>query len=177
MQNNLGRLGGQLGVLLCLIGFLTIFFGWNGAASSNYVPAQFPYLVSGGIAGLAVVVVGAAMLIVQNQRADRARVEAALERIAAAVERQGAAGVGPGPVAGTGPAPGGLGGYVVAGTTSYHLLDCQLPEARSEAQLVPLEDVRASGLEPCRVCRPPQFGRLAAGGPAVHGGTPPLITR
>jgi hypothetical protein len=157
MQNNLGRLGGQLGVGLCLLGFLIIFLGWNGAGSHNYVPAQFPYLISGGIAGLAVVVIGAAMLVVQNQRADRARVEAVLERLVAAVELQsgsaGAAGAAAGVV-------GGLGGYVVAGTTSYHQVDCGLPEAREEARVVPLEDIRTSGLEPCRVCRPPQFGRL-----------------
>lgn len=163
MQNNLGRLGGQLGVALCLIGFLAIFFGWNGAASHNYVPAQFPYLISGGITGLAVVVVGAAMIVVQNQRTDRARVEAVLERLLAAVERQGTAG---GAVAGM--AGGGIGGYVVAGTSSYHHLDCQLPETREEAHVVPLEDIRTSGLVPCRVCRPPQFGRLVhnADGPA-----------
>ena len=158
MQNNLGRLGGQLGVALCLVGFLVIFFGWNGAASTNYVPAQFPYLISGGVAGLAVVVIGAAMILVQNQRADRARLEAALARLAAAVERQDTG------ASGTGAADGGLGGYVVAGSTSYHQLDCSLPEAREEAHVVPLEDVRTSGLTACRVCRPPQFGRLVAAG-------------
>jgi hypothetical protein len=154
MQNNLGRLGGQLGVGLCLVGFLVIFLGWNGAGSHNVLMAQFPYLISGGIAGLAVVVIGAAMIVVQNQRADRARLESVLERLVAAVERQGTTtGAGAGAVA-------GLGGYVVAGTTSYHHLDCQLPETREEARVVPLEDIRTSGLEPCRVCRPPQFGRL-----------------
>jgi len=164
MHNNLGRLGGQLGVGLCLLGFLVIFFGWNGAASTNYVPAQFPYLVSGGIAGLAVVVIGAAMIVVQNQRADRARLEEVLARLAAAVERQGLA-------AGAGQGMSGLGGYVVAGTTSYHQIDCGLPQAREEARVVPLEDVRRSGLAPCRVCRPPQFGRLMSGPEP----TPPLV--
>ena len=76
MQNNLGRLGGQLGVLLTLLGLLIIFFGWNGAASTDYVPAQFPYLISGGVVGIAVVVVGAAMILVQNFRTDMARLEA-----------------------------------------------------------------------------------------------------
>jgi predicted sugar kinase len=95
------------------------------------------------------------MIVVQNQRTDRARLEEALHRVAAAVERQGASGAGAGTMA------DGIGGYVVAGTSSYHQLDCQLPEARSEAHVVPLEDIRASGLVPCRVCRPPQFGRLA----------------
>ena len=85
MQNNLGRLGGQLGVLLTLLGLLIIFFGWNGAASTDYVPAQFPYLISGGVVGIAVVVVGAAMILVQNFRTDMARLEAAVERVALAV--------------------------------------------------------------------------------------------
>lgn len=153
MQNHLGRLGGQLGVLLSLLGFLVLFFGWNGAASSNFVPAQFPYLISGGMVGLAIVVLGAAMILVQNQRADLGRLEAAMERVALAVERQGGS-----PTA----AGGALEGYVVAGTTSYHRTDCTLPETRSEAHLVPLADIPGSGLEPCRVCRPLQFGRLAA---------------
>lgn len=151
---NLGRLGGQLGILFCLLGFLVIFFGWNGAASHDYVPAQVPYLVSGGAAGLGIVVIGAAMVIVQNQRADRARLEAVLERLAAAAERQGT-GAGPGQAG-----VGGMGGYVVAGAASYHRLECTLPEARTETRLVPLEDVPGSRLEPCRICQPPQFGRL-----------------
>ena len=153
MQNHLGRLGGQLGVALCLIGFVAIFFGWNGAASNNNPVSQFPYLISGGIAGLAVTVIGAAMLIVQNQRADRVRVEAVLERLAAAVEHQGG-------LQGGGGGGIGLHGYVVAGATSYHQLGCSLTEAREEAHLVPLEDVLGSGLSPCRVCRPPEFSRL-----------------
>jgi hypothetical protein len=155
MHNNLGRLGGQLGVGLCLLGFLVIFFGWNGAASHNYVPAQLPYLISGGIAGLGVVAVGAAMLVVHNQRTDRARLEAVLHRLAAAME--GRSGLDAG---GSGLPNASLGGYVVAGSASYHRVDCVLPETRTEATVVPLEDVRTSRLEPCRVCRPPRFGRL-----------------
>jgi hypothetical protein len=154
---NLGRLGGQLGVALCLLGFLVLFLGWNGMASQDYVPAQLPYLVSAGATGLGIVVFGSAMVVVQNQRADRARLEALLQQLVAASERQGSA---PGHAAHGGTAPGGLGGYVVAGEASYHRLDCALPEARTEARLVPLEDVVGGSLEPCRVCRPPQLGRL-----------------
>ena len=53
---NLSKLGGQLGVGLCVAGLLLVFLGWNGAASRDRVPAQFPYLLSGGIAGLCLVV-------------------------------------------------------------------------------------------------------------------------
>lgn len=153
MQTNLSRLGGQLGVLLCLVGFVVMFLGWNGAASQALVPAQFPYLISGGVIGLAIVIVGAAMIIVQNQRQDRAKIEAALDRLAAANEQRGA---------GAAAAAGGVGftGFVVAGESSYHRVDCHLPEARDEAELVRIEDVITRGLSPCRVCSPPRTGQL-----------------
>jgi len=147
-----GRLGGQLGVGLCLLGFAVLFFGWNGAASQDYVPAQLPYLISGGGAGLAIVVLGGVLLVVQNQRANRVRLEQALERAVLAIER-GATGTAPG---GT-PEGAGLGRYVITGAMSYHRVDCELPEARTEASMVPLDQVLGTTLAPCRVCNPPHL--------------------
>lgn len=85
------RLGGQLGVGLCALGFLLVFLGWNGAASVDRIPSQFPYLISGGIAGLCFVVLGVGMLVVQNQRADRAALQATLRELQEALERAGLA--------------------------------------------------------------------------------------
>jgi len=85
------RLGGQLGVGLCALGFLLVFLGWNGAASVDRIPSQFPYLLSGGIAGLCFVVLGVGMLVVQNQRADRAALQATLRELQEALERAGLA--------------------------------------------------------------------------------------
>lgn len=75
------RLGGQLGVSLCALGFLLVFLGWNGAASSDRLPSQFPYLISGGVAGLCFVVLGVGMIVVQNQRTDRAALQATLREL------------------------------------------------------------------------------------------------
>ncbi len=86
-----GRLGGQLGVGLCGLGFLLVFLGWNGAASVDRVPSQFPYLISGGIAGLCLVVLGVGMIVVQNQRADRAALQATLRELQESLERAGLA--------------------------------------------------------------------------------------
>ena len=58
-----------------------MFMGWNGAASVDRVPSQFPYLISGGIAGLCFVVVGVGVLVVQNQRADRAALQATMQEL------------------------------------------------------------------------------------------------
>ncbi len=149
---NLGRLGGQLGVLICLLGFGAIFFGWNGAASKNVSMAQFPFLISGGVTGIALVVIGASMLIIQNAREDRARLEAVMERMAAALEA-GASGARGGAHPNAGASAGGA--MVLAGSTSYHRLDCTLAEARDEAHLVGLEEALSRRMDPCRVCRPP----------------------
>ena len=144
---NLSRLGGQLGVGLCVVGFLLVFLGWNGAASRDRVPAQFPYLISGGIAGLCLVIIGVGMLIVQNQRTDRAALQASLDRLREAVERSGGAAV-----AGNGHVVAE--GSVVAGASSYHRPDCNLAAGRAEAEVLTTEEAVERGLTPCRVCNP-----------------------
>ena len=149
MKRNLPRLGGQLGVALCVVGFILVFLGWNGAASRDRVPAQFPYLISGGIAGLCLVIVGVGMLIVQNQRTDRAALQASIDRLREAVERSGGAAA-----AGNGAAVSA--GSVVAGASSYHQPECRLAEGRSEAEVISQEEAIERGLTPCRVCNPPE---------------------
>ena len=147
MKQYFGKLGGQLGVGLCVAGLLLVFLGWNGAASRNFLPAQFPYLISGGIAGLCLVVIGVGTIVVQNQRADRAALQRTLEQLIEAVEHAGAAR--PNGSAAR-PSPSDL----VAGGDSYHRADCNLVEGRDEALPITSEEAKAQGLEPCRVCAP-----------------------
>ena len=78
-------LGSKLGTGLCGAGVLLVFLGWNGAASVDRVEAQFPYLISGGIAGLSLVIIGVGLIIVQNQRSDRALLQQTLRELEAAV--------------------------------------------------------------------------------------------
>lgn len=78
-------LGGKLGTGLCAAGLLLVFLGWNGAASVDRVEAQFPYLLSGGVAGLSLVVIGVGTIVVQNQRADRAQLQQSLRELEAAI--------------------------------------------------------------------------------------------
>ena len=147
------RLGGQLGVGMALLGMVVVFLGWNGAASYDRVPAQFPYLISGGIAGLALVVFGAALVVVDNQRRDRARLEASLDELRRSVEA-----LATGPLGGASPTVTGEGGAarpVVAGPSSYHRPGCRLLEGRGPLPSLGVEEARERGLAPCRVCRPP----------------------
>lgn len=52
-----------LGILFWLAGGAVITFGWMGMAELAYVDGQMPYLVSGGAAGLALVLVGSTLVI------------------------------------------------------------------------------------------------------------------
>ena len=77
------KLGGVLGIAYCIVGFFLIFLGWNGAASNDREPAQIPYLISGGLGGLALVVLGSALIVANSLRADRVELRGAIQDLAA----------------------------------------------------------------------------------------------
>lgn len=78
---NAGRGLTRLPVLVIALGLLAILIGYNGAAGYTALSAQFPYLISGGILGLSLIVVGTGLLIAQSNREDSARIEALLSQL------------------------------------------------------------------------------------------------
>jgi hypothetical protein len=151
-----GTFGGGVGIVLVAAGLLVIGIGWNGAAGAggqingvSDLRAQLPWLLSGGFLGLALVVFGAAMVVVHNARVDRARLEAKLEQL---VELA---------AAGSAAAPASAAGLFVAGASSYHRPDCRLAGGRSDVSYVTGAEASARGLTPCRVCNPVNVETLA----------------
>jgi hypothetical protein len=63
-----------IGLLFALAGFGAIGIGWNRMASVSCVDCQLPYLLSGGAAGLGLVLVGVGLLLVAQLRAERSRI-------------------------------------------------------------------------------------------------------
>jgi hypothetical protein len=51
------------GILLPVLGLVAIFVGWWGASGSAYPAEQLPYVISGGILGLGLIVAGAALFV------------------------------------------------------------------------------------------------------------------
>lgn len=152
------RLGGQLGFACIALGLLLILFGWYGAAGLDYDQGQIPYLISGGIGGLALVITGAALLIVQNSRRDRSVVETQLRELNATMSRLGGLLGNGSPGAGDGRAvttrPRGSDSPVVAmGRSSFHRLDCRLAEGK-DLPTGSIEAALDAGLTPCRICNP-----------------------
>jgi hypothetical protein len=142
-------LGGRLAVGVIGLGLLVIGIGWFGASGrggqvdgATDVRAQLPYLLSGGFFGLSLVVLGAALLVVQASRLERARhdalLEARFEGLAAALGTSLRS-----------PVPEGM---VVAGSAAYHLAHCRLVDGRPGQDYVTVDVAEEMGLRPCRVC-------------------------
>jgi len=145
VKNQWAKLGGVIGIVYCLVGFVLIFLGWNGAASYDRVEQQMPYVVSGGLAGLGLVVVGAALMVAYSLRSDRVELKASIDEL-----RRAVAAADP-PAARTAAA-----GEVLAGSSSYHRPDCTLAATQDAAVPMSRADAEARGLAPCRVCHPDQ---------------------
>jgi hypothetical protein len=152
MRRTWGNLGGQLGLGCIAVGLLVIGLAWNGAAGVDFVQGQVPYLLSGGFLGLGLIVFGAALMVVQSHRQDRALLEAQLRDLNTAVARLANA------VGGNAATNGGP-DRVVIGSSSYHRPDCRLVADKGLPSTT-LDAARAEGLAPCRVCAP---GGVTAG--------------
>ena len=157
MRRTWARLGGQLGLGCIAVGLLVIGLAWNGAASVDFVSGQVPYLLSGGAIGIGLIVLGSAMVIVQNSRHDRSLIEAQLKELNVAIARLANAVGGGGP----GGHNGGGGPQVVMGRSSYHRPDCRLAQGK-DLPVSTIEAAEAEGLAPCRICTPDELEQVQA---------------
>lgn len=179
MKIRWGKLAGQLGILYCLAGLFLVFLGWNGAATYDRVSAQVPYLVSGGLAGLSLVVIGGSVLVASSAREGSAALQATVAELREAVERLSAgqdvvrpSSGGSTSVGSTGSSTsvgsssvrsGSAGGDepVVAGPNAYHRPDCRLVDGQAGSAATTASAAAAQGLSACRICAPDRTGAAA----------------
>ena len=151
-----------LGGVLVPLGVLVVLLGWIGASRTSNVYEQIPYLISGGLLGLALVFVGGFLYfahwltrLVQEQRTRSAAVVDAVNRLVEVVERSSVArpaGNGhqrfsPAPAAEPEPEPA----LVATGTGSLaHRPTCRVVAGKPDVRVVTVDD----GLAPCRLCDP-----------------------
>ena len=152
MRDRLHALGGRLGILYCIAGFVLVFLGWNGAATYNRTFEQMPYVVSGGIAGLGLIVLGSALIIAQTLRDDRSQLQASIDDLRAAREGGASGGAAAAPAGAA--AAGVEGETVVASTASYHRPTCRIVEGQTGLVTMSAAEAAASGRTACRICTP-----------------------
>lgn len=138
------------GAVAIALGIPLIIMGWYGASHTPYVFEQVPYLISGGLLGLALAIVGGLFYFsywltkqVQETRRQGEEARAALAR----VEKALVAGV----RGETGPAASN-GSLVATKTgTMIHRPTCVVVAHRKDLRRVAPDE---PGFEPCKICDP-----------------------
>jgi hypothetical protein len=143
-----------VGGVLMPLGVLLIVLGWVGASRTPLVFEQTPYLISGGLLGLGLVIGGGFIyfgywqsLRIREARQQSRDLAAAVSKLESLLSSNGVAG-------GTGLSGGvGLAGGLVATPNGsiYHRPDCTVVAGRSDLTRVNAEKTK---LEPCRICTP-----------------------
>jgi hypothetical protein len=151
-------MGRVLGLTFITLGFVFIFFAWNGAAEQNFIQGQFPYVLSGGITGMALVVTGSLLLFLSTIRAERELMSEKLDEVVRLLGRN---------LAGLqfSSTNGGseLATKVVAASSHYHRSECKILEGKNGLITVSLQQAINEGLQACRVCDPPKVPEQEVG--------------
>jgi len=151
------RLALYVGVICLVLGAFALFAGYNGAATNPIVEAQVPYVISGGLAGLALLLLGgigvAASVILRVTGEIRRELHMTRDAFTQAnrVASSVAAAIRPESIAATSSNGSVL---VSSGGSSYHRADCRLVERAEAVSKLPRTDAASQGLHPCRICNP-----------------------
>ncbi|HEU5085752.1 MAG TPA: hypothetical protein VFU14_20590 [Acidimicrobiales bacterium] len=148
----------------CFYGFgaLLVVLGYFGVSGESIVAKQLPYLVSGGLGGVLLAVLGAYVLGIDALRRDSGRLDrmerqieelhrALLERIDAPAVTDG--GSAPDAATGSNGRPAGATVVLVEAGESFHRPSCALVDGKPGTSL-PAVDAAGRGLRPCPVCEP-----------------------
>jgi hypothetical protein len=150
-----------LGYVLVAAGLLALLLGWYGVSGESIVAKQLPYIASGGLLGVALVVLGARFMMIQDLRRDSNR----LDRLETMVNELHAA------LLARPDAPGrslrdftvdsestsnghATTFYVLPGGQSFHLEACPMLEGKDRASRIRPQTAARRGLVPCPLCEP-----------------------
>jgi hypothetical protein len=143
------------GGVLMPLGVVLVIVGWYGASHTTRLFEEIPYLISGGLLGIVLSTIGAALYfgywltrIVAGERQIvevLARVEAKID--AGPVESNGSG-------AGASTAAASAGAFVATRTGSmFHRPDCPVVADRADKELRRVK-LPATGMSPCKLCAP-----------------------
>lgn len=160
-----------LGYVFAGAGFVLLLIAYFGVSREVLVAKQLPYLVSGGLFGLAFVTFGSRLLLIEDLRRDSARLdrlERMVEDLASALLTRPDSPVQPrtwsqpggAPAASVAP-PNGHGAarlpedgvLVLRGGATFHREDCSVV-AGKDGDALPAVTARERGLRACRLCQP-----------------------
>lgn len=143
-----------VGGTLLPLGVVLVLMGWYGASHTVFVFEQLPYLISGGLLGVGLIIAGGFVyfaywltLMVRENRTTSAQLQAVLLRMETLLQDSAQ----PRPVRKA--AGGGYQGEFVATKTGtmLHRPDCVAVDGRDNLRTV---TATTEGLTPCKLCDP-----------------------
>lgn len=137
--------------VLLVAGIVMVLLGWYGAANTNILTEQIPYLISGGLLGLGLIVVAGVLASAAALERENRELRADLRRLFVGAGRIGPTRLGTESFAKEGGSPNGQ-LYVVPGGRSYHLAGCPILEGKAGVKEIPPEE--APSYSPCKLCEP-----------------------
>jgi len=128
---------------LFILGVVLVLLAWYGTAYTNILTEQIPYLVSGGLLGLGLIVVAGLLGVSAIQSREIRELRRDLIRMAGARggDGGGRAAAADGQV------------YVVPGGRSFHVAGCPLLEGKDGEGYTP-SGARDAGFAACKLCGP-----------------------
>jgi hypothetical protein len=171
-----------VGWTLIALGVLALFLGWYGVSGQSLTSKQLPYLVSGGLTGIGLIVVAAVFLITDDFRRQVGRLhslqakvddlysllivdpppdappdaDADADAAIAAIPAAAASGVRPATAVQSSER------VALANGSSFHRPDCTLVADKTNVGAVDKAAIKARTLSACRLCDPAPPGRPAA---------------
>ncbi|HET7310296.1 MAG TPA: hypothetical protein VFJ17_03130 [Mycobacteriales bacterium] len=153
-----------VGWVLAALGGLALLLGWYGVSGQALTAKQLPYLVSGGLTGIGLLVLAAVFLATEDVRRQLDRL-GEVERKVDALYGLFAADLAD-PTTAVTPAlqPAALSTQPAIAPlalptgSSYHRPGCALVTGKADAEPVDAATATARGLRPCRVCDPDPLG-------------------
>ncbi|MBV8162246.1 MAG: hypothetical protein JO265_15105 [Acidimicrobiia bacterium] len=149
------------GWILVGLGLLFVLIGYLGISREALVAKQLPYLISGGVGGLALVGFGTMLVGTEDLKRTHERIDHLEDLVAdlhtALLNRPDAPVLSPNGDSGAQPAGGGPGVVTLMalpGGHSYHRADCSMIEGKRDARPVTASAAKRQGLKPCRLCEP-----------------------
>jgi hypothetical protein len=155
-----------VGWTLAGLGALALFLGWYGVSGQSLTAKQLPYLVSGGLTGIGLIVIAAVFLATDDVRRQLGRlneIERKVDDLYSLLVVDAAP-----PTAATEPTSTSTStsttttaaGLVALPTgTSFHRPTCALVVGKANTVRVDGRAIKARSLRPCRVCDPSPPGK------------------
>ena len=129
---------------LLILGVVFVMLGWYGAARTNILTEQIPYLISGGLLGLGLIIVAGFLVssAINQQRSDEMH-----QDLLRALRMMPSS---------NGSHAAGTAGEVFAleAGHSYHLAGCPILEGKSGVRPMDVREAISGGLGMCKLCGP-----------------------